>query len=154
VSPRLESLLREYEQSHRHPVNRAIHKVCVPLILFHVLAMLDWVELARIDALGGRGLTLGHLTLIATLGWYLSLDRFLALLVGTFSLACLVAAVWVPVWAVCAIAVVAWALQLWGHSHWERSRPAFAREPVQLLVGPLFVFALLSGRWDQTAPGS
>ena len=41
--------LAEYGESHRHPTNKAIHWVCVPLILFSVLALL-WAALTFTQA--------------------------------------------------------------------------------------------------------
>lgn len=148
MKPKLVALMREYEECHRHPVNRAIHKVCVPAILFHVLAMLDWVGLGT---LGSWSFSLGQLAFVLILAWYFTLDAFLAVLVGLFAALCLTLAPFVPVWAVIVIAVVAWIFQLIGHARYEKRRPAFAREPLQLLVGPLFVFAIFSGKWG--APG-
>jgi len=149
MNARLVSLFREYEDCHRHPVNRAIHKLCVPAILFHVLAMLDWVQLTRLSWMGDFRLSLGQLAFLFVLAWYFTLDSFLALLLGLFGALCLVVAPLVPVPVVIGIAVVAWVLQFVGHGRFEKRRPAFAREPLQLLVGPLFVFALFCGKWGR-----
>lgn len=150
LKPRVQELFESYGEFHRHPVNQAIHKVAVPLIVFHVLAMLDWVVLAE---LGGFSLSLGHVLFAAALLWYLSLDLGLAVGIGLFGAACLAAARLVPPWLVIAVAVVAWTAQLLGHSVWEKRRPAFAQEPLQLLVGPLFILALLTGAWPRVVSG-
>src|SRR5690606_2804535 len=36
----VEAWLAEYAESHRHPVNKAVHWVCVPAIMFSVLGLL------------------------------------------------------------------------------------------------------------------
>ena len=45
MRPSLERLFGEYYAYHTDPTNVAIHKVAIPLIVYHVLAMLDWVPL-------------------------------------------------------------------------------------------------------------
>jgi len=145
VSPALRALFVEYAADHQHPTNRLLHKFGVPLITFHILAMLDWV---RLLPLGDTGL---HLSLAwpfaaAVLAWYLRLDARLALGMAVFGVACLLLAPFTPAWLVVAIAVVAWAGQLVGHGVYEKRSPSLTRNFLQILVGPLFVLALLSGR--------
>jgi uncharacterized membrane protein YGL010W len=45
MTPRLIELFKEYESGHRHPTNQLTHKVAIPVILFHIIAMLDWIHL-------------------------------------------------------------------------------------------------------------
>jgi uncharacterized membrane protein YGL010W len=60
----LNQWLNEYGESHRHPTNRWIHKICVPLITFSTLGLVsdipvgqlattgwNWAELAAVLAL-------------------------------------------------------------------------------------------------------
>jgi len=46
-----------------------------------------------------------------------------------------------------AIAIGAWAIQLAGHAVWEKRSPAFTRNLLQALVGPLYFVAILLGDW-------
>ncbi len=39
-SRRVDALFERYGESHRHPTNKAIHWICVPLITWSVLALL------------------------------------------------------------------------------------------------------------------
>lgn len=138
----LKDWLYSYEACHRHKTNLLIHKICVPLITFHVLAMLDWVTLLQV---GGVSVTLAHLLGAAAFGWYLRLSVPYALIMAAFGTACIVAGWFTPWPVVVAIAVGAWAVQLYGHALEQRS-PALTQNLMQLLVGPLFVIAVLSGQ--------
>ena len=63
-----------------------------------------------------------------------------------------------PVWAVIAIAVSGWLIQLAGHAVWEKKSPSFLTNLVHALVGPLFFVALLTGDYSlkpqQLAPST
>ena len=48
---------------------------------------------------------------------------------------------------VVALALVGWLIQLAGHVVWEKRSPAFVRNLVQALVGPLYFVAILLGDW-------
>ena len=66
MNPHLHRLLAEYAEDHTHPTNRAFHKIGVPLVLFHILAMLDWIHVypsigVVTEATGVYQLSLGHL---------------------------------------------------------------------------------------------
>jgi len=141
--PQLTTWLDEYAADHRHPTNQLIHKVCVPFIVFHVLAMLDWVTLVPVS--DGLSLSLGHL--VASLGsvFYFWLSpKYGALLLG-WSALCLWASHYTPWWATTGLAVVLWVLQLVGHKVYEHNTPSLTRNAVQALIGPVFVFAVLIG---------
>ena len=141
----------EYAADHRHPTNRLTHKVAIPAILFHIFAMLAYVPVAEV---GGFPLTLG---LLAWLGASIFWVRFLPKSGLILALVSLPAAIWgalVPFPALVVLAVVAWVIQLAGHSVWEKNRPSFLRNLVQSLIGPLFFSAVLTGEFGGKKPVS
>ena len=138
----MRTLFGEYEAYHRDPVNVAIHKLAVPAIMFHVIAMLDWVRLTG-------PVTLGMLVVAAASVWYLAVARRYAWALLPFSGLCVFAGRLTPQAVVVTIAVVAWVAQLVGHARFERRAPAFKDNLVQLLVGPAYVVALLMGDWPE-----
>ncbi len=152
LDARLVSWFQDYADGHRHPMNRLTHKIAIPLIVFHVIAMLDWVRLVEIPGAGGYALSLGHVGWLFATGWYLTLNVRLGLLMGVLFGLCLPLAWVTPGWVVVAIAVFAWGIQLAGHSVWEKNRPAFLKNLGHALIGPLFFVALLTGDWPQRAP--
>ena len=148
LNPRLQALFDDYSSSHQHPTNRLTHKVAIPLIVLHVVAMLDRVHLVALPFLPGGGLTLGIVVwLLATL-WYLRADIKLGLIVSTFTALCFPLGRMLPWWALIAIAVGGWLVQLAGHAVWEKKSPSFLTNMVHALVGPLFFVALLTGDYS------
>jgi uncharacterized membrane protein YGL010W len=148
MSPTLLKLFQEYSQYHRDPVNAAIHKLAVPLIVFHVLAMLDWISLGL--ELGGHPITLAHAVFLPVLLWYLLMSARLAAVMIPFSALCLWVGRMTHSEVVIGIAVSAWIAQLIGHARFEGKAPAFKDNLVQLLVGPVYFIALSAGWWSPT----
>lgn len=144
MNPKLRALFEEYEEVHRHPMNRLTHKIAIPLIVFHIVAMLSWIPLGRV---GGFELNLAHLAYLAAVAWYLGLSVKLAVVMAVLYALCFPLAAIVSWPVVVAIAVVAWLIQLAGHMVWEKRSPAFVRNLLQALVGPLYFVAILLGDW-------
>lgn len=145
LKPQVVALFDEYYASHQHPTNRLTHKVAIPLIILHIVAMLDWVQLVAVPALPGGVLTLGMVSLATSAIWYLRADVKLGLVVLAFMALCIPLGRMMPVWSVVAIAVFGWLVQLAGHTVWEKKSPSFLTNLVHALVGPLFFVAVLFG---------
>jgi uncharacterized membrane protein YGL010W len=132
-----------YGDDHRHPLNRAIHWICVPAILWAVVAALwlvpvspsigrpgFWCGLAMVGAfafywrlsrpLGAAMLLVFVLFGFATEGLYRTLgpQHLLALAIGVF--------------------VLAWIGQFIGHRI-EGRRPSFLTDLAYLLIGPAWL---------------
>lgn len=144
LKPALAAHFRKYAEFHRHPVNRLTHQIAVPLIVFHIVAMLSWVTLA---APYGWSLTVAHVLVAAVVAWYLSLDLGLGVLMALLYALCFPLAAVTPRSAVIAMAVVGWLIQLAGHVVWEKRSPAFLTNLLQALIGPLFFVAVTVGVW-------
>jgi uncharacterized membrane protein YGL010W len=125
-------LFARYEESHRHPVNKAIHWVCVPLIMWSLLAALwAWTPVAAV------------VLVVAATAFYLWLSAPLAL--GMLGVSALMVAplpmIGAPLLAIAAVTfVAAWVGQFVGH-HIEGRRPVFADDLKFLLVGPAWLLA-------------
>ena len=145
LKPQVAALFDEYYSSHQHPTNRLTHKVAIPLIVLHIVAMLDWVHLLAVPAIPGGSLTLGMVVLAMAAVWYLRADVKLGIIVVLFMAACFPVGRMMPTWSVVAVAAFAWLVQLAGHSVWEKKSPSFLTNMVHALVGPLFFVAVLLG---------
>lgn len=149
VTDTAQRLFTQYAESHRHPTNRLTHKIAIPLIVFHIVAMLDWVRLFTLPQ--GWTVTLAQPVLLIAAAVWLRWDLKAG---AAVSLATLLA---FPIgWhtarvAVVAIAVVGWLVQLAGHVVWEKKQPSFLTNLVHALVGPLFFVAVLLGEWPVRA---
>lgn len=125
----LDLWLEEYGESHRNPVNKAVHWICVPLITFSVLGMLWALHPAAAVAFAA----------LATV-FYVSLSLPLALGMVLVSVAMLAGIRLLPhpFWTSLAIFVAAWIGQFWGH-YVEGRKPSFFKDLQFLLVGPVWL---------------
>ena len=134
----IDQLLGEYAESHRHPVNKRIHYVCVPLILFSTLGLLWWVHPLLAATL-----------VVVSLVWYLRLSPSLALGMLMISLSMLLGLWRVPaatlLWLSAGVWVLAWIVQFVGHEI-EGKKPSFFRDVLFLLVGPVWILAAVYRR--------
>jgi uncharacterized membrane protein YGL010W len=146
-NPELQRLFQEYADAHRHPMTRLTHKISIPLIVFFIIAMSDWWRVIVLES--GVAVTGAHFGIALASLWYLKMDVKLGLIMIASMLICLPLGWVTPVWLVFVIAVFSIALQLLGHAIWEKSSPAFVKNLVQTLVGPLFFIALLTRDWPQ-----
>ncbi len=127
----IDQLIAQYAESHRHPTNVLIHWICVPIIVWCVLALLHalhpWLA-------WGAG--------AAALVYYARLSPPMALAMAIFSVASLLTLPWVPYPVVTAVVlfIVTWILQFYGH-HVEGKKPSFLDDLRFLLIGPVFLLA-------------
>ena len=139
--------LGNYSEDHRNETNQRVHWVCVPLIVWSVIAALWTIPVA--PQLGRPGLWAG-LAMAAALAWYLRLSRVLgtAILVAFVLYGLITHLLYQRFGAqgLLAIAigvfVVAWIGQFWGHKV-EGRRPSFLTDLVYLLVGPMWTMSKL-----------
>jgi len=143
----LHDLFTEYTEYHRHPVNILIHKIAVPLIFFNAMAMLDWVVLGQIPGSPGWPMTMGQLFVVLCAIWYLAMDLKLGVVLTLAFAAMLALGHATPAWAVIALGLFGWAIQMAGHFVWEKKAPNFTKNAVQALVGPIYFLALATGDW-------
>lgn len=142
--------LASYSDDHRHPLNQTIHALCVPAILWSVIAFL-WVVPVPI-ALGRPGFWAGA-SMFFALTFYLKLSRVLglAMLVWFILLGMVTEAlhrlmgVQNLFWLALSVFALAWAGQFIGH--WiEGRRPSFFTDLAYLLIGPAWLAAKLLRR--------
>jgi uncharacterized membrane protein YGL010W len=130
---RVDALFDRYAESHRHPTNKAIHWICVPLIMWSGLAALwAWTPVAA--------MALAVLALV----FYLAMSPPLAL--GMLGVTALMLAPlpWIAPQALLVAAIVvfvaAWIGQFIGHRI-EGRKALFLDDLTFLLVGPAWLLA-------------
>jgi uncharacterized membrane protein YGL010W len=138
MSPTLRSHFSDYAAFHTTRGNQACHYIGIPLIVFTLIALLAHVPVA---SLGGFTLTAAEFILGGATVWYLTLDVSLALLMLLASAVFAFAGRALSVRVALALFVVGWILQYLGHYVYEKKSPAFYRNLVHLLVGPLWILA-------------
>ena len=129
----IDRLIGQYAESHRNPTNVMIHWLCVPIIVWCVLALLwtlhPWLAAA---------------SALAALAYYFTLSPKMALAMALFAGVCFAIMPWVPypAWSALALFVITWILQFYGH-HVEGKKPSFLDDLRFLLIGPVFLLAKL-----------
>lgn len=135
----LDAWLDEYSDSHRNPVNKVLHWLCVPSI---VLAVLGGLAALPGPWPGFWAMASAALAILywVRLSWRLALGMVPVLVAMALAVRALAAA-GPPLWASClAIFAVAWVGQFIGHAV-EGRRPSFFKDVQFLLIGPLWLLA-------------
>lgn len=144
-----------YADDHRNPTNQLLHVICVPAIVWSLLAMLYVIPtpeflratLPQEGVIAGAAMGLALLFWLR-MSWSLGVG-ILVLTVASFWLAATLAAAFgatlLLIGAV-AVFVVAWIGQFIGH-HIEGKRPSFLTDLVYLLIGPPWVLAKAYRKW-------
>lgn len=141
-------LLAEYSGDHRHPFNRSMHSICVPVITIAVIGLLAAIPVPAVPPAYRPWLNFGTAALAFLVVYYLVLAPRLGIgmLIAALFVAPLIAqaaTLATPLWLVSTVAfVVGWIGQFAGH-YVEGRRPSFFRDLRFLLIGPLWVLEKL-----------
>jgi uncharacterized membrane protein YGL010W len=137
----LDELFADYADHHRTVLNRATHCVGIPLIALCLYGIASRVTLFETPT--GLWLDLGIALIAALVATYLVWSVGLAVGFAVLSAPLYVAGTLIPVsWLVGGL-VLGIALQYAGHYLFEHRAPAFHRNLVHTLIGPLWIAALL-----------
>ena len=132
---RVDALLADYASYHQTRGNLVCHGFGITLIVFGILSMLLVVRLP-----GSTTLTAAEIGIAAALLYYLVLDVPLAAAIGVELALLDLAARVAGDWRIGLAAFAAgWVFQGVGHGRFEKNRPAFLKNLVHLMVGPLFL---------------
>jgi uncharacterized membrane protein YGL010W len=140
VSAKLAPWLAEYGDDHRSPGNQRCHTVGIPLVVLSTLGLLMPLH-AALPVLAAAAL------------WYLAMDWRIALAFAPVLAAFYLLAARLSLPAHAALFVLGWAFQFYGHIVYEKRSPAFFKNILFLPIGPLFVFAKLTG-WGWREPSA
>ena len=149
----VEALFADYASYHQTRVNKIFHRLGIPMIMFSLIGMLTYVPLfdigtIRIDAaMVLIGLSSAYYFIIE---WRLGIAMIAVSIVFYF----LSAAIPLAINAI--LFVLGWILQFIGHKVYEHKNPAFFRNFVHLLIGPLWILndvipVVKSGARDRAA---
>lgn len=139
----LDELFQDYGSYHRTAGNKLCHKAGIPLIMFSLLGMLAAVEIWH---RGSLRIDLAMVLVIVAGIWYVLLDRVLGVLMIVVSASMWAASLYVPLAVHLTLFIAGWIIQFIGHLRYEGRSPAFTRNLVHLLVGPLWILSDLLPR--------
>jgi uncharacterized membrane protein YGL010W len=140
----IDAYFKDYASHHKTPGNKLCHYFGVPVITATALGLLGNLPVAggltgsdyiRVDG--------GTLLLAVTLVWYLWLDWKISIPFGFFGMGLYFLGRAIPVPALVALFVIGWIVQYIGHYVYEKKSPAFYKNVIHFLIGPLWIFA----RW-------
>jgi uncharacterized membrane protein YGL010W len=127
----IRSYFADYAAYHRTPGNKFFHRLGIPLIMLTLIGMLTRVTFWRLDA--------AMLLILASTVVYLMLEWRLAAAMLLVSAAFYIAGAAMPLWLNVALFVLGWIFQFIGHELYEHNKPAFLKNFLHLLVGPLWI---------------
>lgn len=145
LSKPIEEWLSEYGESHQNPVNKRIHWICVPAILWSVLALL-W----PLAAPGLAWVNAATVLLFISFLFYLRLSWTLTLgmaVIATVSVGLILVyqslELSLPLWGFALVVfVLAWVGQFIGHKI-EGKKPSFFEDIQFLLIGPAWLMSFV-----------
>jgi uncharacterized membrane protein YGL010W len=143
VSNPMREKLVEYTGAHRVAANEACHFIGIPSIIAGAATLLGALPLFRVDAVT---VTPAELVAFAIVVFYLVSARLLGLITSVIFVALVTLGRALPLVAGLALFFGGWALQFVGHAVYEKTKPAFLRNLLHLLVGPAWLVERALGR--------
>ena len=140
----------EYGESHRNPINKTIHWLCIPSIFFSIVGFLSLVTVP-VDFGETVTLNLAMIILLFVIFYYMRLSKTLWIGMLLFSLICIyillqMEAAGISVLNTCiAIFVIAWIGQFIGHKI-EGKKPSFFKDIQFLMIGPAWLMSFIYKR--------
>jgi uncharacterized membrane protein YGL010W len=155
---KLDAHFQDYAQYHQTGGNQLTHIFGIPLIVIAVLGWLSSVWIVSPEAWHAAGIPLAFIrwdlavaTIIAVTFWYSTLDWRLGLPFGLV----LYGMYWIgrtlPNSVCWGFFIGGWILQGIGHAVYEKKSPAFMKNIEHLLIGPIWIFAKLTGHSQSQA---
>lgn len=134
---RIDELLTDYASYHRTRGNIICHFIGIPLIIFGIFSML---QLLRFGMISAFPLTAAEIFIVIVSVYYFTLDAKLAAGMLVSSAMIDAAAHAVDDWRIgLGVFIIGWIFQGIGHAVYEKRSPAFLKNLLHLLVGPIFL---------------
>lgn len=130
----LREYIRHYSESHLNPTNIKIHNICVPAIMWSLLALCAQVQIF------GK-INLSTIVILLASFYYLQFKNvtLLFVIVGLSAISVNVS-YYIPYagWVALVVFTAAWIGQFYGHKI-EGKKPSFFEDLQYLLIGPVWV---------------
>lgn len=132
----IEALFADYASYHQTAGNKWFHRIGIPLIVLSLIGMLTQVTLADVATIR---LDAAMVLIALSSAWYFVMEWRLAIAMTAVSIVFYFVGAAIPFWFNVALFVLGWIFQFIGHKVYEHKNPAFFRNFVHLLVGPLWI---------------
>jgi uncharacterized membrane protein YGL010W len=132
----VETLFADYASYHQTKGNKVFHRLGIPMIMFSLIGMLTQVTLfdvgtIRVDA--------AMLLIALSSAYYFIVEWRLGIAMIAVSIVFYFVSAAIPLLFNVALFVLGWIFQFIGHKVYEHKNPAFFRNFVHLLIGPLWI---------------
>jgi uncharacterized membrane protein YGL010W len=127
----IRTLFADYSAYHQTPGNKAFHRLGIPMIMLSLIGLLARVKLGPVDA--------AMLLIVLSEIYYLTIEWRLGALMLLVSIGFYFLGLALPLWVNATLFILGWIFQFIGHKVYEHKNPAFFRNFVHLLVGPLWI---------------
>ena len=150
----IEQWIEEYGESHQNSTNKAIHWICVPLIMLSLLALISMIPFPINDitlfSINGEKVLLNWtiIFLLFAIIFYLRLSISIAVGMLLIAIGMIASINWIElfdstIWRLSlSIFVVAWIGQFIGHKI-EGKKPSFFEDLQFLLIGPAWLLSFI-----------
>lgn len=132
----IHTLFADYAAYHQTAGNKFFHRLGIPMIMLSLIGMLTHVRLIDVATVK---IDLAMILIAAAAAYYFVIEWRLAIAMIAVSIAFYFIGAAIPLWINVALFVLGWIFQFIGHKVYEHRNPAFFRNFVHLLIGPLWI---------------
>jgi uncharacterized membrane protein YGL010W len=132
----IRTLFADYAAYHQTAGNKFFHRLGIPMIMLSLIGMLTQVPLIDVATVK---LDAGMILIAAAAAYYFVIEWRLALAMIAISIAFYFIGAAIPLLINAILFVLGWIFQFIGHKVYEHKNPAFFRNFVHLLIGPLWI---------------
>ncbi len=132
----IQTLFADYAAYHQTAGNKFFHRLGIPMIMLSLIGMLTQVPLVDVATVR---IDLAMVLIAAAVAYYFVIEWRLAVAMIAISVAFYFIGAAIPLWVNAVLFVLGWIFQFVGHKVYEHKNPAFFRNFVHLLVGPLWI---------------
>ncbi len=132
----IRTLFADYAAYHQTPGNKLFHRLGIPMIMLSLIGMLTQVPLLDVATVK---IDLAAILIAAASAYYFVIEWRLAVAMIAISIAFYFIGAAIPLFINAALFVLGWIFQFIGHKVYEHKNPAFFRNFVHLLIGPLWI---------------
>lgn len=134
--PDIHASFADYASHHQTKGNKWFHRFGIPMIMLTAIGMLARVGLG---AVAGARIDAGMVLIALAAIYYFALEWRLAIPMLIVSIGFYLIGRWLPMSVNVALFILGWIFQFIGHAVYEHRQPAFFRNVVHLLIGPLWI---------------
>lgn len=132
----VETLFADYASYHQTKGNKFFHRLGIPMIMLSLIGMLTQVTLFDI---GTVRMDAAMLLIALSCAYYFVIEWRLGMAMIAVSIVMYFVGAALPFFLNVALFVLGWIFQFIGHKVYEHKNPAFFRNFVHLLIGPLWI---------------